>query len=200
MFKSLSRFCSVAPSNEEDNKPYSFCYTEIMPSQKLIIIRGYPGAGKSTIGRQLEMRQVGKFIDHNAILTFVASIAGDDDGIYDQIADLEIAICKKLLRLGHTVIVARGFSNLDDIATYEDIAKELDVITIIFRLEVSLEELKIRVKSPERKLDYNPTIDENNLKSWIRKKSLQNHAMEKIINNEKYLDEVINEIIDKIGS
>ena len=49
---------------------------------KLIILRGYPGSGKTTVGKRLEKQGLGIFIDHNAILTFVASIAGNDTWIY----------------------------------------------------------------------------------------------------------------------
>ena len=55
---------------------------------KLIILRGYPGSGKKTIGKALEAEGLGKFVDHNAILTFIANIVGDDEGIYDDIVNL----------------------------------------------------------------------------------------------------------------
>lgn len=179
-------------------KPRLFCYTNFMSQQKLIILRGYPGSGKITVGKRLEVDGVGKFIDHNAILTFVAGIAGDDDGIYDQIADLEIGICTKLLKQGKTVVVAQGFSELSSISTYERAASELNVASKVIRLDVSSEELMNRVKSPERKLDFNPTVNDNELARWITENPLQDHAMEKTVRNEKYLDEVINEIVEAV--
>ena len=169
-----------------------------MSQQKLIILRGYPGSGKTTVGKRLKADGVGEFIDHNAILTFVASIAGDDDGIYDQIADLEIAICKKLLTQGQTVIIARGFSKLSSVGVYEQIANELGVASKVIRLDVSTEQLMSRVKSPERKLDFNPTIDVDELVRWVSLNSLQDHSTEKTIDNEKPLSEVINEIVEAV--
>jgi len=127
---------------------------------KLIILRGYPGSGKTTIGKHLQAEGIGKFIDHNAILTFIAGIAGDDEGIYDEIAQLELAMCKKLLVDDSDVIVARGFSGLSSIQAYEAVASELGVTIKILRLNVDRNELIRRVQSPERKLDFNPTIDE----------------------------------------
>lgn len=161
---------------------------------KLIILRGYPGSGKTTIGKRLDTIGVGTFIDHNAILTFVADIAGNDEGIYDEIAQLELAICKKFLLEGKDVIVARGFSSLVSVETYVNAANALGVETRIVRLEVSEQELAKRVRSPERQLDFNPTIDESNLLEWVTNNPLENHPGEVTINNEQPLDAVIDNL------
>ena len=159
---------------------------------QLIILRGYPGSGKTTIGKRLHSIRVGEFIDHNAILTFIAGIAGDDEGIYDEIAQLELAMCKKLLSEGKSVMVARGFSSLSSIEAYINVANSLNVDAKIIRLEVSRRELISRVQSPERRFDFNPTIDESQVLDWIASNPIESHPNEIIIDNEKPIDDVIN--------
>lgn len=161
---------------------------------QLIVLRGYPGSGKTTIGKQLRSIGVGEFIDHNAILTFIAEIAGDDEGIYNEIAQLEIAICRKLLSEGRSVIVARGFSNVSSIDAYTNIASDLDVDAKIIRLEVDKRELINRVQSPERLLDFNPTINESHVLDWIANNPIESHPSEVIIDNEQSLDVVIDNL------
>jgi shikimate kinase len=161
---------------------------------KLIILRGYPGSGKTTIGKQLQASKLGEFIDHNAILTFLADIVGNDDGIYDEIAQLELAMCKKLLTEGKSVIVARGFSSLSSIEAYTRVARELHINTIILRLEVGESELFRRVQSPERQLGFNPTIDTSHALSWMANNPLESHPDEIVIDNEKPIYEVVQNI------
>ncbi len=161
---------------------------------KLIILRGYPGSGKTTIGKRLQANGIGEFIDHNAILTFIARVTGDDEGIYDEIAQLELAICKKLLSEGKNVIVARGFSSLSSLAPYEKAAGDVDTETKIFRLSVDDSELIRRVQNPERKLDFNPTIDETHALDWMRDNPIDIHPYEIVIDNNRLLDDVISSI------
>lgn len=161
---------------------------------KLIILRGYPGSGKTTIGKQLEAEGLGKFIDHNAILAFIAETTGDDEGIYDEIAQLELAMCKKLLTEDRNVIVARGFSSLSSLQPYEATASELGVEIQILRLDVDKDEIVRRVQSPERKLDFNPTVDEAHALSWMNDNPIQDHPYETLVDNFAPVDEVVSKI------
>ena len=161
---------------------------------QLIILRGYPGSGKTTVGKLLADDNIGSFIDHNAILTFLAGITGDDEGIYDEIATLELAMCQKLLAEGQDVIVARGFSSLASLKSYEDMAHTLNVPTRILRLEVSETELMTRVQSPERQLDFNPTTDETDATNWMADHPIESHPQEITIDNEQPIHDVIRHI------
>lgn len=165
-----------------------------MSECKLIILRGYPGSGKTTVGKELERRGVGKFIDHNAILTFIAGVAGDDEGIYDEIANLELAISKKLLSEGGSVIVARGFSKLVQIAAYETAADDLEARSIVVQLDVIQEELLKRVQSPERKLEFNPTVNEVAANDWMSENPLEEHPNQVVIDNNQSLEDSVAEI------
>ncbi len=165
---------------------------------KLIVLRGYPGSGKTTIGKELEKNGVGLFIDHNAILTLIANIAGNDDGLYDEIIVLEKAICKKLLSENKIVIVARGFSKVSSIDEYTHLAIDLGVEYQVIRLEVNESELMIRVQSPERKNDFNPTDNEIAERAWISDNPLENYKGEIVINNQRPLSDVVLHISDHI--
>lgn len=165
---------------------------------QLIILRGYPGSGKTTIGKALEKQGIGKFVDHNAILTFIASITGDDDGIYDDIANLEKAITRKLLITKETVIVARGFSSIASFEPYIQIAESLGIQAKVIRLNVDFDELTQRVTSPERKADFNPTISKENLTKWIEENPIIDYPEEVIIDNSPSIDKVVNSILSRI--
>ena len=173
---------------------FLFCYNRVMT--KLIILRGYPGSGKTTIGRRLAEKGAGKFIDHNSILTFIADIAGNDEGIYKDIANLELAIARKLLKERTSVIVARGFSNLESIRAYEDVAIECGAEPIIIRLEVDRATLSKRVGNSERLNDFNPTVTDRALGEWIDSNPIINHPSEKIVDNTQSLETAIDAIVE----
>jgi len=165
---------------------------------QLILLRGYPGSGKTTVGKLLEKRGVGKFIDHNAILTFISTISGDDDGIYDDIANLEQAIARKLLTANKTVIVARGFSSLKSIEPYLQLAHTLNIQSKVIRLDVDYQVLAHRVTSAERKMDFNPTTDSESLKKWIQENPIIDFSEDVIIDNSRPIDEVVDKIAETI--
>lgn len=165
---------------------------------KLIILRGYPGSGKTTIGKALEAEGLGRFVDHNAILTFIANITGDDEGIYENIANLEFAITRKLLQDGSSAIVARGFSSLESMKPYEDLASLLQIEVKIIRLAVDKEQLAERVQSNERLNDFNPTVTPEALRDWVEQNPLVDHSSELIVDNGKLLHEAISQIAQSV--
>ncbi len=161
---------------------------------RLIILRGYPGSGKTTIGKQLAKHGHGTFIDHNAILNFVADITGDDDGIYEEIGELELAMTVKLLKKGTSVIVARGFSSQESIKKY---LNKATAEVLIIRLAANESLLAQRVQAPDRSKDFNPTITAEALTSWIKDNPLEDIEDEKIIDAAGSVDVVV-EGIEKI--
>jgi predicted kinase len=164
------------------------CYDDRM--QRLIIIRGYPGSGKTTLGKLLEGRHYGAFIDHNQILTFIAGITGDDEGIYDEIHALERVMCRKLLKNGSSVIVARGFSSATSVQAYAAIAEQASVPCDILRLNVPPQVLAQRVVAPERRTDYNPTLTPAALTSWVERNPLESIEFEHSIDGSESIETV----------
>jgi len=167
----------------------------------IIILRGYPASGKSTIGKALEKSGAGVFIDHNSILSYIASFTGDDEGIYSEIHQLEQAMASKILADGKNVIVARGFSTEKQVTPYLNIAKQKNSIAHIVALEVERELLEKRVVSPERKQGFNPSINVEAMSDWIEKNPRQSIEGEHIvINANKSVEEVTSEVLSLISS
>ncbi len=162
--------------------------------QRLIIIRGYPGSGKTTAGKLLEQNGCGTFIDHNAILNFIAGIIGDDEDIQKEIHDLEKAMVRKLLLDKRSVIVARGFSSERRINEYVDIAKHLNVEALVFRLSVPMNLLEKRVENDERKSDFNPTTRPDALHKWVSSNPLEEYPGEIVIDAQNSAQEVFSAI------
>ncbi len=162
--------------------------------QRLIILRGYPGSGKTTIGKRLESENLGKFVDHNNILNFIAGYTNNDTGIYEEINLLERAIAQKLLIDKNSVIVGRGFSKFSSVKPYIKLAMDLVVPYYIFTLKVPTKILENRVVSIDRKNDFNPTKSKQALNSWIESNPLQ------VIDDEKIIDatQTINDIFIQI--
>lgn len=171
-----------------------------MPTSNiLILLRGYPGSGKSTIGKALQEKDVGAFIDHNKILNFIAEITVDDTGIYKEISSLEQAMTTKLLNEGKNVIVARGFSSQKSVDEYINIAKHIEVKYFIFKLNALESTLKKRVIADERKQGFNPTTDVKSLVKWVENNPFESIENENIIDAEKPIENIAKEIIDIIN-
>ena len=161
--------------------------------QKLIILRGYPGSGKTTLGKKLEKDNVGKFIDHNQILGFLSDICGNDYGIYQEIHDLELAMTNKLLKEGDTVIVARGFNKATQIDRYVDVARLNNVNYHLITLTTSVNTLSERIMAPERKMSFNAMTSKEILEEYIGANKQEPYDSEIIINSTKPADEVATE-------
>jgi adenylate kinase family enzyme len=167
---------------------------------KLIVIRGYPGSGKSTLGRRLQKEGYGVFIDHNELLNQIVQFTGDDEGIYDDIVQLELALVRKLLDDGKDVIVARGFTTEGGVVDYLHLAEEAGAGHIVLHLDGPEELLGKRVLSPSRKDDYTPISTPEQLHAWMAE-----HPMEQIENEVKIdvaqpFDQMLQEVEKAIGS
>ena len=164
--------------------------------KELVLIRGYPGSGKTTLGKALANNTDYVFVDHNAILTFIASFTGNDKGIYDDINNLELAITKKLLGEGKSVIVARGFSRPSSLFPYIKLAKSQMAKSLVLRLEVPLEVLAQRVKSLDRAKDFNPTKSQSSLTAWVSNNPIKDYHGEMLLD----ATQGINHLVELVSS
>jgi len=102
--------------------------------QKLILVRGIPGSGKSTYASKLAKEKGYRHIE--------ADMYFEKDGRYkfdkDKITDTH-KWCqnktKEELKKGNTVVVANTFTRLWEIEPYEKIAKELNIKLEVIRME-----------------------------------------------------------------
>lgn len=167
---------------------------------KLIVLRGYPGSGKSTLGRRLQKEGYGVFIDHNELLNKIVEITGDDKNIYDDIVRLELALVRKLLNEGKDVIVARGFSTEGGVADYLQLAEEAGASHIVLHLDGPEELLGKRVLSPTRKDDYTPISTPEQLRDWIAEHPMEQISSEVKIDVAQPFDQMLQEVEKGIGS
>lgn len=168
--------------------------------KRLIIIRGYPGSGKTTVGKQLERNGHGIFIDHNFILNSMVRFTENDQGIYENISDLEKAMTGKLLRDGRSVIVARGFSSDKEVKLYIELAaaNQADKVHVI-RLDVRHAELERRLRRPSRKDDFRPVDNASSLGAWVSDHPLRDYAGETIVDANGDIESVIRQIEEAIS-
>ena len=164
----------------------------------LILIRGYPASGKSTQGKLLQQEGKGTFIDHNDILNFISSYTKNDDGIYEDINNLELAMTNKLLEENNDVIVARGFSSLDSIQKYINVGTKNNSKIYIFRIDADISNLENRVLDPNRKSGFNPVNEKESLSKYIKDSPMQNLDNEIIINSNLDKNEVLKKILENI--
>jgi predicted kinase len=165
---------------------------------KLIIIRGYPGSGKSTLGRRLQSEGYGVFIDHNELLNRIVSMTGDSEGIYDEIVRLELAMVRKLLGSGKDVIIGRGFATEAGVDDYLAIAEHVGASHVIIRLDATEELLAQRVKSPTRNSDYTPISTPEQLHDWIQAHPMEDIESEVCVDIVRPFDQVLQEVMQAI--
>jgi predicted kinase len=165
---------------------------------KLIVIRGYPGSGKSTLGRRLQSEGYGVFIDHNELLNRIVSMTGDSEGIYDEIVRLELAMVRKLLVSGKDVIIGRGFATEAGVDDYLAAAEEAGASHIVIRLDASEELLAQRVKSPTRKNDYTPISTPERLHEWIQTHPMEDIGSEVCVDIARPFDQVLQEVMQAV--
>lgn len=167
--------------------------------KQLIILRGYPGSGKTSIGNLLGENPDLVFIDHNQILTLVANIVGNDDGIYNEVHAFERVLAKKVLTEGKGVVVGRGFSLAKSIEPYEIIAKENGARVQVIRLQAPLELLERRVEAIARRVDFNPILSRESLRDWIQDNPLEDVKGELLIDASRPLKSVLADVLQRIG-
>lgn len=176
---------------------YVFCYTR--PMKQLIILRGYPGSGKTSVGNLLGEDPGRVFIDHNKILTLVASIAGNDEGIYDEIHAFEIVLAKKVLTEGKSVIVGRGFSSSKSIEPYNIMAEKYGAQIQVIRLQAPHELLEKRVEESTRSSDFNPVLSAESLRKWVKDNPLEEVKGEMLIDASQPLKSVCADILRRVN-
>lgn len=127
--------------------------------QKLIILRGAPSSGKSTIAKKMrsfELKTVWLKVD-----LFKDFFADDATPALEYVHGLAITSLEYLLNQGFSVVMEGVFQNPDYLKQAVDLANSKNITCRVFQLEVPLEQLKERDKSREGvKEDLRPALSE----------------------------------------
>lgn len=115
--------------------------------QKLIILRGAPASGKTTIAKSL--RNFNKKIVWLKVDNFKDFFGEDSPGALDSANSTAIAALSYLLDKGYSVVMEGIFQNPNYVLESTEIAKTRNIPFKIFELECSLEELLRRDKNRE---------------------------------------------------
>ena len=110
----------------------------------LIVLRGYPASGKSTVGRELEALGAGTFIDHNYLMSVVSAMAGEDDGIYAELSRLELAMARKHLSEEKSAILDGTYATKESLMPLAALVESTLIPLVVFRLDAPLEVLRRR--------------------------------------------------------
>lgn len=112
--------------------------------QKLIILRGAPSSGKSTIARKL--RNFQKKIAWLKVDNFKDFFAEDSSIALDYVNEAAIVTLEYLLNQGFSVVMEGVFQNTKYIKRATETAKKRNIPCRVFQLECSLKTLQMRDK------------------------------------------------------
>jgi chloramphenicol 3-O-phosphotransferase len=114
-------------------------------SQFLVILRGTPASGKTTIARS--MRDFEKKIAWLKVDNFKDFFAEDSSIALEYVNGSAIATMNYLFNEGFSVVMDGVFQDTTTIADAVKVAKEKDIKYIVYEIQVSLEELLRRDKT-----------------------------------------------------
>jgi adenylate kinase family enzyme len=162
-------------------------------AQKLIIIRGNAGSGKSTIAKRLHTKMKG-----NTMLIERDIIKHDMLDVKDREFNHAIELIRHIATfgksIGYNVIIEGRMTNERYGAMLKDISELFDE-THAFFFDISFEETQRR----HRGRDKNDWYDESLLKKWWHGTDLLSWIHEEIITEEMSADEIYGRIIEVIG-
>lgn len=116
-------------------------------NQRVIVLRGVPGSGKSTIAksyRNLQSKFVWLKVDN-----FKDFFAEDSSEALEYVNGAAVVTLEYLLENGFSVVMDGVFQDTSSIDKAEEVASKLNVPVRVFELKASLETLVHRDKSRE---------------------------------------------------
>jgi thymidylate kinase len=167
--------------------------------QTLILLDGMMGAGKTTttniLSEQLSRTAI---IGMDKVKRFVSDFERNerDNGIAREVV---IAMTKKYLELGLSVIVDQPFKSAGEIKTYEDMASDVSVPCYKFQLytkpEIAFERIVLRQESQKSKVS-----EERIRRNLSLYEDRVNLGFKTIDTTDKEPQEVVNTILDSIAA
>ncbi|MCG8273922.1 ATP-binding protein [Aquamicrobium sp. NLF2-7] len=132
----------------------------------LHLICGLPGAGKTTLGKQLEQAVNAIRFSPDEWLSRLG-IGFYDEAGRDKVERLQWELAQQLLRHGNDVVLENGFWSREERDRYRAVADKIGATTKIHFLDVPLAELKLRIARRNHTRDPDtPEIDPSSLDEW----------------------------------
>lgn len=164
----------------------------------LIVLRGYPASGKSTLGRELQRLGAGTFIDHNYLMKVVRAMAGEGDLIHQELNRLEMVMALQHLEKGESAILDGTYTTTASLMPLTALIEDTLTPMVVFRLDVSRESLLRRVVTPDREEEMPEFSSPELLDRWLAEHPYQPWYGEHIISGEGNSSTVANTIIKKL--
>jgi len=115
--------------------------------QKLIVLRGAPSSGKSTIAKNLKnLKNKVTWLKVDNFKAFFAKDITEENEAIDYVNQAAVATLEHLLSQGFSVVMEGIFQNPKYITLAVDIAKQNNIQFKVYELECSLEALQSRDK------------------------------------------------------
>ncbi len=137
----------------------------------LLLICGLPGAGKTTLARQLELSRQALRLSPDEWIKKIIKRESDKpelDRLRDPVESLQWITTQKLLALGVSVILENGFWSKEERAVFRSEAKELGARVELHYLDVSKDELCRRIEERNSNLpDGSFLVTKQELESWL---------------------------------
>ena len=161
---------------------------------KIVIIRGNSGSGKTTLSKTLQ-RKIGR----NTFLISQDYVRREMLWVLDRPDNQAVHLLENLIIYGHkncSVTILEGilYANIYK-SLFEKIKNLFNDNIYAYYFDLTFEETVKRHEQSEKTNDFS----ELDMKKWWRDKDLLPNILEKMINKEMNLDEIVQQIYDDIN-
>jgi hypothetical protein len=137
----------------------------------LFLICGLPGAGKTTLAKQLELSQSALRLCPDEWITSILADVTDTfemDRLRTPVESVQWEVAKRALNLGVNVILENGFWSREERASYRSQAEALGAQVQLIYLDVERDELWARLSKRNQNVPQGSfAVSEDQLDLWL---------------------------------